>query len=149
MNMGLQTDKAVLRLTEYLRKSDDAVLGALLAANAAPATWVNWPFPLAFKLLRRRLGLTQAQLAQLADIDRCQIIRFERGRDIRLSTLRQLFKALDCELLLLPISERRMTQLQEEVRINNEDLRRFRRAVRRMGLGSYLSPSQPSNSAPR
>lgn len=51
---------------------------------------------------RRALGLSQRELARRAGLQQAQVSRFERGGDIRLSSLKQLAAALNLELLAIP-----------------------------------------------
>jgi transcriptional regulator with XRE-family HTH domain len=54
-------------------------------------------FGVNLRRLRRRSGLTQEQLALLAEMDRVHISNFENGkRTPRLDTLLKLMGALDC-----------------------------------------------------
>lgn len=54
-------------------------------------------------LTRVRLGMTQAQLAKRCGLTQSHIANIENGKvDVQLSTLRRIFKALDCRLVLAP-----------------------------------------------
>ena len=55
-----------------------------------------------FRERRHALGLTQADVARRAGIQQIQVSRFERGGDMRLSTLLRLVGALELELLAVP-----------------------------------------------
>lgn len=52
--------------------------------------------------VRAQVGMTQADLAQAAGVSRMTVSRIEAGYDPRLSTLYELIRALDMELLLVP-----------------------------------------------
>ena len=52
--------------------------------------------------VRQQAGLTQAELAQAAGVSRMTVSRIEAGFDPRLSTLHELVRALDMELMLVP-----------------------------------------------
>lgn len=54
--------------------------------------------------LRTQLGMTQADLAQAAGVNRMTVSRIEAGYDPRLSTLYELIRALDMDVLLVPKS---------------------------------------------
>lgn len=62
------------------------------------------------EIVRAQLGMTQAELAQAAGVSRMTVSRIEAGYDPRLSTLYELLRALDMELLLVP------TALKQEVK---------------------------------
>ncbi len=51
--------------------------------------------PREIKKIRKRLGLTQAKLAQLSGVDQSLIARIEAGADPRYSTVKKIFKALE------------------------------------------------------
>jgi transcriptional regulator with XRE-family HTH domain len=51
-----------------------------------------------FKALREELGLTQAELARLAEMSQGEVSRFEQRDDHRISTLRELVEALGGQL---------------------------------------------------
>ncbi len=57
---------------------------------------------LRFKEERLRKKLSQAELAKLANVEQSQISRFENGSDLTLSTLLDISRALDLELVLVP-----------------------------------------------
>jgi transcriptional regulator with XRE-family HTH domain len=52
--------------------------------------------------IRAEVGMTQADLANAAGVSRMTVSRIEAGFDPRLSTLYELVRALDMELLLVP-----------------------------------------------
>lgn len=54
--------------------------------------------------IRTQLGMTQADLAQAAGVSRMTVSRIEAGYDPRLSTLYELIRALDMDVLLVPKS---------------------------------------------
>jgi transcriptional regulator with XRE-family HTH domain len=55
------------------------------------------------RALRGKLRMSQAQLARRAVVDQSHIARIELGKvDADLSTLRRLFDALFCDLVLVP-----------------------------------------------
>ncbi|MDP3543708.1 MAG: helix-turn-helix domain-containing protein [Elusimicrobiota bacterium] len=54
-------------------------------------------------LARVRLGMTQAQLAKRSGLTQSHIANIENGKvDVQLSTLRRIFAALECRLVLAP-----------------------------------------------
>ncbi|MFH2201898.1 MAG: helix-turn-helix domain-containing protein [Elusimicrobiota bacterium] len=55
------------------------------------------------QLTRKRLGMTQAQLAKRCGLPQSHIANIETGKvDIQLETLRRIFKALRCRLVVAP-----------------------------------------------
>jgi len=52
------------------------------------------PEPSEIKRIRKRLGLTQSELAKLSGVNQSLIARIESGSDPRYSTIRKIFKAL-------------------------------------------------------
>lgn len=57
-------------------------------------------------LTRVRLGMTQAQLARRSGLTQSHIANIENGKvDVQLTTLRRVFKALHCDLVLAPRPE--------------------------------------------
>lgn len=56
-------------------------------------------------LTRVRLGMTQAQLAKRCGLTQSHIANIENGKvDVQLSTLRRIFSALECRLVVAPQS---------------------------------------------
>jgi predicted DNA-binding mobile mystery protein A len=54
-------------------------------------------------LTRARLGMTQAQLAKRCGLTQSHIANIENGKvDVQLSTLRRIFAALECRLVVAP-----------------------------------------------
>lgn len=54
--------------------------------------------------VRTQLGMTQADLAQAAGVNRMTVSRIEAGYDPRLSTLYELIRALGMDVVLVPKS---------------------------------------------
>ena len=55
------------------------------------------------RALRGKLRMSQAQLSRRSGIDQAQIARIELGKfEAELKTLRKLFRALFCDLLVIP-----------------------------------------------
>ncbi len=55
------------------------------------------------RLVRQKLRMTQAQLAKRVGMPQSHIAKMERGRvDIQMSTLKKIFEAMFCDLLILP-----------------------------------------------
>ena len=60
--------------------------------------------------VRRKSGMTQADLAQAAGVSRMTVSRIEAGFDPRLSTLYELIRALDMDVMLVPRALKREVQ---------------------------------------
>lgn len=81
---------------------DDLVRAALLSAQGIPEEWAGLPHGRLIQRLRLRFHLKQYQLAAAADVPASLVCRAEKNADIRLSTLRRLFAAVDCALVIVP-----------------------------------------------
>ena len=78
------------------------VMDELAAAAARAGAWRSWTFDRQVWYLRRRLGLTQAELARRSGVSQRRISRIEAGDDVKLSTLRALWRAVGYEPLVIP-----------------------------------------------
>lgn len=80
------------------------VLARFIAwAAQAPEGAADYAAQSLILLTRVRLGMTQAQLAKRCGLTQSHIANIENGKvDVQLSTLRRIFKALDCRLVLAP-----------------------------------------------
>jgi len=86
------------------------------------------------RLLRVRLGMTQAQLAKRCGLPQSHIAKIEKGKgDIQLDTLRHIFAAMVCRLVVAPQPE---TDLDGIVRkqARNAALKRVRRLAGTMAM---------------
>lgn len=63
------------------------------------------------RAMRDRLEMTQRQLALLAGVPHSKIAKIEKGQDIQLRTLRQVFAGFGCTLIILPFSPLSARQL--------------------------------------
>lgn len=55
------------------------------------------------RMIRSGLRMTQAQLAKRAGMPQSHLAKIETGKvDVQLSTLRRIFRAMSCELVLVP-----------------------------------------------
>jgi DNA-binding transcriptional regulator YiaG len=80
---------------------------AMLYANTAQTKARHEP-RVYLRALRSRLRMSQAQLARRSGIEQRHISRFETGKsDLRLNTLRRLFDAMFCDLLIVPRPRKR------------------------------------------
>lgn len=75
---------------------------AFVFADSAPSEFASWPPHEFLRRLRLCFGLNRKQLAAQAGVSASLVGRAEKGADIRLSTLRKLYAALNCRLLTLP-----------------------------------------------
>ncbi len=82
--------------------SADPVRDAIAHGEAAPAAFASWPLPEFLMRLRIRFSLNRKQLAAKAGVSASLIGRAEKGADVRLSTLRKIYAAVGCRLLVLP-----------------------------------------------
>ena len=56
--------------------------------------------------IRQSLGLSQTEVAKMLDVKQPSIAKFEKGGDIKLSTLLAYLKALDCGIELLAVDRK-------------------------------------------
>lgn len=80
----------------------DPVRDALVFGESAPAAFASWDAGECLRRLRLRFGLNRRQLAAKAGVSASLVGRAEKGADVRLSTLKKLYAALGCRLLMLP-----------------------------------------------
>lgn len=78
------------------------VMDELAAAAARAGAWRAWTFDRQVWYLRKRLDLSQAELARRSGVSQRRISRIESGDDVKLSTLRALWRALGYEPLVIP-----------------------------------------------
>lgn len=104
--MGRLSDaKAAELLRQELSKPyRDIVAEVLEAGRRLPEQWRQTSMADLVEWMRRRFGLTQRQLALLAGLPHSKIAKIERGQDVQLSTLAQVFAGLGCELVIVPRS---------------------------------------------
>lgn len=109
-------------------------------ARKSPEAYARLPLHEALRRLRLLAGLRQGQLAAKAGVAQAYLCRLEKGRmDAKLSTLRRVFAALDCELMVLP------RPLREPDRAAEADAREMTALLRGMrewerGAGSSQAP---------
>lgn len=78
------------------------VLDELAAAAVRAGSWRSWTFDRQVWYLRKRVGLTQTELARRSGVSQRRVSRIEAGDDVKLSTLRTLWRALGFEPLVIP-----------------------------------------------
>lgn len=96
------------RLEILRRDFEDVAAGDefLRLIEKAPEVWRTRPAHFHLWLARKLARLTQRQLAAISGIDQSFIARVERGRDVRLSTMRRLYAALGYRMLSVPLRMR-------------------------------------------
>ena len=71
--------------------------------SRAPETMEGLGPHVVIRAIRNALRMTQAQLAKRAGMPQSHLAKIETGKvDVQLSTLRKIFKAMFCELVMLP-----------------------------------------------
>ncbi len=91
---------------EILRRDFEEVAAGqefLRLLDKAPAIWRERPAHFHLWLARKLARVTQRQLAERAGIQQPFVSRTERGRDVRLSTMRRMYEALGYRMLIVPI----------------------------------------------
>ena len=76
----------------------DEVAEAVKRAGA----WRTWTFERQVWYLRKRNDMTQAELSRRSGVSQHRISRIEDGEDLKLSTLRALWRSLGYTPLVLP-----------------------------------------------
>lgn len=94
-------DRIVLETLKKLVSAPD-VLEEVAAAAKAAGAWRTWTFDRQVWFLRKYHRLTQARLAKRSGVSQRRISRIEAGDDVKLSTLRTLWRALGYEPLVIP-----------------------------------------------
>ncbi len=85
-------------------------------------------------LVRHRLGMTQAQLAKRCGLPQSHIAKIEKGKvDIQIGTLRRIFKALSCGLVVAPRPEKDLDEVIGE-QARKAALKRVRRVAGTMAM---------------
>jgi DNA-binding XRE family transcriptional regulator len=94
-------DSAMIEVLKRLAAEPD-VLEELAGAVARAGAWRSWTFDRRVWFLRRRRRLTQAELSRRSGVSQRRISRIEAGDDVKLSTVRTLWRALGYEPLVVP-----------------------------------------------
>ena len=95
------------RITEASIVDRRSLNQAMILASRAPARALREP-RVFVRGLRSALRMSQSQLARRCGVPRAHIARLEAGSiDVRLSTLRRLFDAMFCDLIVLPRARKR------------------------------------------
>jgi transcriptional regulator with XRE-family HTH domain len=91
------------------------------------------------RILRRRLRMTQAQLARRAGLPQPHVARIESGRgDVRLKTLERLLGAMFCDAFVLPLPRADLRAVTEE-RLQATARKRAARSLRTLESGLGMS----------
>lgn len=95
------------RLTEAPLVQRQELNEIILYTSRAPGKAGRAPAVLV-RALRSRLKMSQADLARRARMTQAQVARVESGKvDVQVSTLKRLFDAMFCDLLILPKPRKR------------------------------------------
>lgn len=106
---------------------------AFSLADQIPEPWREQAAGEAVGKCRRVLHLTQQEVARAAGISQSHLARIEQGMDCQWATLRRIFSAMECDLMLLPKARTPFSKLQE--RNYGRFLEKLRlKARRRLGL---------------
>ena len=94
---------------------------AMLYARRAPDPARHDP-RVYVRALRSALRMSQAQLARRSGVDQAHIARLEAGTlDMQLTTLRRLFDAMFCDLVVVPRARKRPSDAFAERRLERPD----------------------------
>ncbi|MBI5881762.1 MAG: helix-turn-helix domain-containing protein [Elusimicrobia bacterium] len=86
------------------------------------------------RLVRERLGMTQAQLAKRCGLPQSHIAKIESGTvDLQIGTLQRIFRALSCRLVLAPKPDKDLDELVRE-QARKVALQRVRRLTGTMAM---------------
>lgn len=80
----------------------DPVRDALAHGESTPETFASWSLGECLRRLRTRFGYTRGALVARAGVSASLVGRAEQGADVRVSTIRKLYAALGCRVVLLP-----------------------------------------------
>ncbi len=114
--MGKRTVVSVL--------SRRALQQAMIHASRVPEKASVEPFVF-MRALRSVLRMSQSQLARRSKVPRAHISRLEAGAiDVQFSTMRRLFDAMFCDLIVLPLARKRPGDALAEREMENPSGRR-------------------------
>jgi len=125
-------------MKEKLPASSRHILHRLLSCSSKTGAAEPMPVHAMIRLLRRTLRMTQTQLAKRAKLPQSHIATIEGGKvDIQLSTLRRIFRALFCEMVLLPKPEKVLDSIVAD-RVKETARRKVSRVMGTMALEKQL-----------
>jgi len=111
---------------------EDNALAKLLSARDQDA-W-RPPYNEWVRILRGYLRMTQTELAKRAGILQSHVVKIESGKgDLQISTLKKVFHALSCDLLLEPIPQKPLGEILRG-RARDVALRRLKQSMGTMAL---------------
>lgn len=91
-SLRITTESTLRRITNYAKK--------------APQGMENLSYSTLIRMIRKKLFMTQTQLAKKAGVPQSHIANIEKGNmHPRVDTLEKIFKALYCNLLMVPKPE--------------------------------------------
>lgn len=102
-------------LISVVKRSEDRLFSY---AQKAPEGLDRMSPAEAIRILRRKLTMTQAQLARRAGVSQSAIAQLEAGRgDPQWSTLTKIFNALYCNLMVIPKPRENLDKLTDNLMI--------------------------------
>jgi transcriptional regulator with XRE-family HTH domain len=115
--MGKRTEASIIQRR--------ALNQGLIYASHVPAQVIANP-AVFVRALRSALHMTQAQLARRSGVTQAHIAQLETGAiDLRIDTVRRLFDAMFCDLMILPRARKRPGDALAERKLEG----RFRRRI--------------------
>jgi predicted DNA-binding mobile mystery protein A len=111
---------------------EDKALAELLSSRDQRA-W-HPPYNDWVRILRGYLRMTQTELAQRAGILQSHVVKIESGKgDIQINTLRKVFDALSCHLLIEPLPQKPLSEILRG-RARTVALKRIKQSMGTMAL---------------
>ncbi len=84
-------------------------LDVLATVVGNSGAWRDWTFERQVWFLRKQAGVTQIELSRRSGVSQNRISRIEAGEDLKLSTLRALWRPLGFSPLVMPdVLDRRL-----------------------------------------
>lgn len=126
--------QALKKLAELLKSApEDPLEQVLRHGRSVPEYWRQQTLADMARRLRRRLDMTQRQVAALAGLPHSKVSKIEAGQDVQISTLCQLFAGFGCGLVILPLSRLSAEELWRRTHALCDDghIRRRRRYPRK------------------
>lgn len=102
------------RIKELRRRLGPELIEILLELGPqVPQPWRGWAPDRGLEYLRCRLRFSQRELAQKSGLSQSRLSLIEGGADARLSTWREIYRAMGFELMLLPLSAMDLAALEK------------------------------------
>lgn len=125
----LTTKRVVARLTEWALRAPEGV------EDFSPQVLV--------RLVREQIGMTQVQLAKRCGMSQSNVADIERGKvDIQVGTLRKIFQALSCRLVIAPRPEQNLEDL-----VKSQARRAAVKRVKRVSGTMAMEQQKPTETA--